>query len=32
LGTDTLRRVAEKTAIVEKETSEWRALAASTDF
>lgn len=32
LGPDTLARMAEKNALVEKETSAWRALAASTDF
>ena len=32
LGTDTLKRIAEKNALVEKETARWRALAASTDF
>jgi NAD(P)-dependent dehydrogenase (short-subunit alcohol dehydrogenase family) len=32
LGTDTLKRIAEKNAYVEKETARWRTLAASTDF
>ena len=32
LGTDTLQRIAEKNAFVEKETEKWRAVAASTDF
>jgi NAD(P)-dependent dehydrogenase (short-subunit alcohol dehydrogenase family) len=32
LGTDTLKRIAQKNAWVEKETETWRALAASTDF
>jgi NAD(P)-dependent dehydrogenase (short-subunit alcohol dehydrogenase family) len=32
LGPDTLARMAEKNALVEKETSAWRALAESTDF
>ena len=32
LGTDTLQRIGEKNAFVEKETEKWRALAASTDF
>ena len=32
LGPDTLARMAEKDALIEKETSAWRALAASTDF
>jgi NAD(P)-dependent dehydrogenase (short-subunit alcohol dehydrogenase family) len=32
LGTDTLRRIAEKNAFVQAETEKWRALAASTDF
>jgi NAD(P)-dependent dehydrogenase (short-subunit alcohol dehydrogenase family) len=32
LGPDTLARMAEKNALIEKETSAWRALAASTDF
>ena len=31
-GTDTLARIAEKNAFVEKETAQWRELAASTDF
>lgn len=31
LGPDTLTRMAEKNALVERETSTWRALAASTD-
>jgi NAD(P)-dependent dehydrogenase (short-subunit alcohol dehydrogenase family) len=32
LGTDTLQRVADKNAFVEKETEQWRAVAASTDY
>jgi len=32
LGTDTLKRIAEKNAFVEKETETWRTVAASTDF
>ena len=32
LGPDTLARMAEKSAFVERETSAWRALAASTDY
>ena len=32
LGPDTLARMAEKNALIERETSAWRALAASTDF
>lgn len=32
LGPDTLDRMAEKNALIERETSTWRALAASTDF
>ena len=32
LGPDTLTRMAEKNALVERETSAWRALAASTDY
>ena len=32
LGTDTLARIAEKNAFVEKETAKWRTLSASTDF
>jgi NAD(P)-dependent dehydrogenase (short-subunit alcohol dehydrogenase family) len=32
LGTDTLQRIAEKNAFVEKETEKWRAVATSTDF
>lgn len=32
LGPDTLARMAEKNAFVERETSAWRALAASTDY
>jgi len=32
LGSDTLARMAEKNARIERETSTWRALAASTDF
>lgn len=32
LGTDTLRTLAEKNAFVERETAQWQALAASTDF
>jgi NAD(P)-dependent dehydrogenase (short-subunit alcohol dehydrogenase family) len=32
LGLDTLARIAEKRAFVEKETAQWRALSASTDF
>lgn len=32
LGKDTLSRIAEKRAIVEKETTKWRALSESTDF
>ena len=32
LGTDTLQTIADKHAFVEKETAQWRALAASTDF
>jgi NAD(P)-dependent dehydrogenase (short-subunit alcohol dehydrogenase family) len=32
LGTDTLKRIAEKNAFVEKETETWRTLAVSTDI
>ncbi|RZJ60934.1 MAG: SDR family NAD(P)-dependent oxidoreductase, partial [Acidovorax sp.] len=32
LGTDTLQTIADKHAFVERETAQWRALAASTDF
>jgi NAD(P)-dependent dehydrogenase (short-subunit alcohol dehydrogenase family) len=32
LGTDTLQTLADKHAFVERETAEWRELAASTDF
>ncbi|WP_457353401.1 oxidoreductase [Roseateles sp. P5_D6] len=32
LGTDTLQAIADKHAFVERETAEWRGLAASTDF
>jgi len=32
LGTDALARIAEKTAFVTQETTEWRALSESTDF
>ncbi|HEY8880323.1 MAG TPA: oxidoreductase [Roseateles sp.] len=32
LGTDTLQAIADKQAFVERETAEWRGLAASTDF
>ena len=32
LGTDTLQTIAEKHAFVERETAQWRAVAASTDF
>jgi len=32
LGTDTLKRIGEKNAFVEKEMAEWRTLAASTDY
>ena len=32
LGPDTLARMAEKNALIERETSAWRALATSTDF
>jgi NADP-dependent 3-hydroxy acid dehydrogenase YdfG len=32
LGTDTLKRIADKNAFVEKETEMWRAIAVSTDF
>jgi len=32
LGTDTLARIAEKNAFVERETAKWRTLSASTDF
>jgi NAD(P)-dependent dehydrogenase (short-subunit alcohol dehydrogenase family) len=32
LGIDTLARIAEKNAFVEKETSQWRELSQSTDF
>jgi NAD(P)-dependent dehydrogenase (short-subunit alcohol dehydrogenase family) len=32
LGPDTLTRMAEKNALIERETSTWRALAASTDY
>ena len=32
LGTDTLRALADKHAFVERETAQWRAVAASTDF
>jgi hypothetical protein len=32
LGPDTLARIAEKSALVEKETARWRALSESTDF
>ena len=32
MGTDTLQVIADKHAFVERETAEWRGLAASTDF
>jgi len=32
MGTDTLQTIREKHAFVEKETAEWQALSASTDF
>ena len=32
LGPDTLARMADKNALIERETSTWRALAASTDY
>ncbi|KQV52733.1 short-chain dehydrogenase [Pelomonas sp. Root1217] len=32
LGTDTLQAIADKHAFVERETAEWREVAASTDF
>ena len=32
LGTDTLQTIAEKHGFVERETAQWRAVAASTDF
>jgi len=32
MGTDTLQAIADKHALVEHETAEWRGLAASTDF
>jgi NAD(P)-dependent dehydrogenase (short-subunit alcohol dehydrogenase family) len=32
LGTDTLTRIAEKNAFVEKENAKWRTLSVSTDF
>jgi NAD(P)-dependent dehydrogenase (short-subunit alcohol dehydrogenase family) len=32
LGTDTLARIAQKNAYVEKETAQWHTLSASTDF
>ncbi|MBV7541479.1 SDR family NAD(P)-dependent oxidoreductase [Acidovorax sp. sic0104] len=32
LGTDTLQTIADKHAFVERETAQWRAVAASTDF
>lgn len=32
LGTDTLKRIAEKNAFVEAETAKWRTLSASTDY
>ena len=32
LGTDTLQAIADKHAFVERETAEWRGVAASTDF
>ena len=32
LGTDTLQAIADKHAFVERETDQWRTLAASTDF
>lgn len=32
LGSDTLTRMAEKNALIERETSTWQALAASTDY
>lgn len=32
LGTDTLRRIAEKNAFVQGETEKWRALSVSTDY
>jgi len=32
LGTDTLQAIADKHAFVERETAQWRAVAASTDF
>ena len=32
LGSDILQTIAEKHALVDRETAQWRALAASTDF
>ncbi|HMF78810.1 MAG TPA: oxidoreductase [Bryobacteraceae bacterium] len=32
LGTDTLKRIADKNAFVERETQKWRTVATSTDF
>ena len=32
LGTDTLQAIEAKHAFVERETAQWRAVAASTDF
>jgi hypothetical protein len=32
LGTDTLKRIADKNAFVEEETETWRTVAVSTDF
>jgi len=32
MGTDTLKAIADKNAVVERETAEWHELAASTDF
>jgi hypothetical protein len=32
LGTDTLKRIAEKNAFVEAETAKWRTLSASKDY
>jgi len=32
LGTDTIKRIAEKNAFVEQETAKWRTLAGYTDY
>lgn len=32
LGTDTIKRIADKNAFVERETERWRTVAASADF